>query len=310
VNCPYGGTKITIGASTTYACNGAPGGGGMATFIGGIPPVTFAGYTTQTYAGNLGGRSGAHELCGAAFTGSHFCTDWEVDQATPPASPATGAWVDAGDIGTNRRYFRYSYSTSDFSTCAGWSNSAAAQQDGGNLGSGLVFTALGGISSSFVGLNDGGCENPRPLACCKGGTAVRFRGFTSATQANLGGRSGAHAMCEAAFNGSHFCTDWEVDQAAVPAPIPSTGAWVDAGNGTTNNQYPLTRYYRESYSTSDFSTCAGWTNAAAGQQDGGNLGSGLVLTALGGISSSFVGLNDGGCENPRPVACCDGYPGQ
>jgi hypothetical protein len=25
---------------------------------------------------------------------------------------------------------------------------------------------------------------------------------------------------------------------------------------------------------------------------------------------SFVTTNDGGCENPRPLACCDGYPPQ
>src|SRR5437899_1012345 len=62
-SCPYGGTQITVGTTTTYACNGAPGGGGSVTYNGGIPPVSFAGYTPQTHTGNLGGRSGAHALC-------------------------------------------------------------------------------------------------------------------------------------------------------------------------------------------------------------------------------------------------------
>ena len=44
--------------------------------------------------------------------------------------------------------------------------------------------------------------------------------------------------------------------------------------------------------------------------DGLNLGRGSIVTALGGIASSFVGSNDGGCEVARPVACCDGFPPQ
>ncbi len=310
-SCPYGGTQVTVGATTTYACNGAPGGGGTATYNGGIPPVTFAGYTPQSYNGDLNGRSGAQALCNVAFTGSHFCTDWETDQAQPPAI-AAGAWVDSGQEETNQRYFRQSYSTGDLYTCSGWTSAAAAQKpDGVNLGTGEVLTPLGGLASSFVGSGDGGCENMHPLACCKGGTAVRFRGFTpSTTSGNLGGRTGAQATCNAAFSGSHFCTDWETDQAAVPAPIPASGAWVDSGNGSTgNNTSPLTRYFRQSYSTGDLYTCSGWTSAAAGQKpDGVNLGTGGTLTALGGLASSFVGSGDGGCEVARPLACCDGYP--
>jgi len=59
-----------------------------------------------------------------------------------------------------------------------------------------------------------------------------------------------------------------------------------------------------------YDTCSGWSNAAANQMPGGNLGTGFILTALGDLSSSFVGSGDGGCENARPIACCDGYPPQ
>jgi hypothetical protein len=303
--CPYGGTQFTVGATTTYVCNGAPAPGGTVTYEGGIPPVTFAGYTPQTYTANLNGRSGAHALCNAAFTGSHFCTDWELDQSTPP--PVTvSAWVDPGSYQTSSRYFRPTYSTSDTYTCGGWTtDSATAKPDGLNIGRGLTFTPLGEFKSSFVANNDGGCENARQLACCKGGTAVRFRGFTpSTTGGNLGGRSGAHATCNAAFADSHFCTDWEIDQAAVPAPIPASGAWVDPGSYQTSS-----RYFRPTYSTSDTYTCGGWTSSSAtAKPDGLNIGRGLTLTPQGGFKSSFVANNDGGCENARPLACCDGYP--
>jgi Collagen triple helix repeat (20 copies) len=307
-NCPYGGTQITVSGTTTYACNGAPGGGGTATYNGGIPPVTLAGYTTQTYTGNLNGRSGAHALCNAAFTGSYFCTDWQIDQAAPGPMSGASAWVDYGDNGGNSRYFRQSYQAAPYETCNGWTNSAPNPSPGGNLVSGEIVTSLGDVTSSFVGNGDGGCENQRPLACCKGGTAVRFRGFTSPATGNLAGRSGAHAMCAASFTGSHFCTDWEVDQAAVPAPIAANGVWVDYGNGSPGNTDPLGKNYRQSYEAAPYETCNGWTNSLANPSPGGNLVTGETLTALGGISSSFVGSGDGGCEDARPVACCDGYP--
>jgi hypothetical protein len=308
-SCPYGGTQLTVGGVVTRVCNGAPGGGGSVTLNGGIPPITFAGFTSSAYGGNLGGRSGAHALCGAAFTGSHFCTTWEVDQANPtPALGSLGAWVDIGNGQPSSRLFRASYSTSDVDSCSGWtSSSPSVKPDGINLGRGEVFTPLGGIASSFVANNDGGCENARPLACCRGGTAVRFRGFTGQTYGgNLGGRSGANAICDQSFGGSHLCTDWEIDQAAVPAPIPMSGAWIDLGQTQTTN-----RGFRASYSTSSVDTCAGWTSSSPTvKPDGINLGRGSIVTSLGGVASTFVGANDGGCEIARPLACCDGFPPQ
>jgi hypothetical protein len=308
VSCPYGGVQITVGLMTATACNGAPGSGGSVTYSGGYPPVSFVGYTTATYGGNLNGRSGANALCDAVFSGSHFCVDWELDQANPPTPSSGSAWVDTGSSQVSSRFFRSGYSTSDLDTCSGWTSSVANQKpDGINTGTGQTFTALGGFASSFAGSNDGGCENTRPLACCKGGTGVRFRGFTPSTSGgNLGGRTGANATCAAAYAGSHFCVDWEVDQATVRSPIPSSSAWVDTGSSSTTS-----RIFRSGYSTSDLDTCSGWTSSVASQKpDGINTGTGQVLTPLGGFASSFAGSNDGGCENPRPLACCDGFPPQ
>jgi hypothetical protein len=266
----------------------------------------FVGYTPTSFTGNLGGRTGANGVCNSAYPGSHFCIDWELDQAVPPP-PASTAWIDPGNPQTSSRYFRAGYSTSDSTTCAGWTSaSASATPDGINLSRGLVYTSLGAISQSFVGANDGGCENARPVACCIGGTSIRFRGLTAAKTAKLGGRTGANATCDAAFSGSHFCTDWEVDQASVHGPIPSRGAWIDPGNSQ-----PSSRLYRAGYSVNDSETCAGWTtDSPSAEPDGLNLATALILTPLGGVGQSYVGANDGGCEIARPLACCDGSPPQ
>jgi hypothetical protein len=58
-------------------------------------------------------------------------------------------------------------------------------------------------------------------------------------------------------------------------------------------------------------TCGGWTTSSAtAKPDGFNTATGLTVTTLGGTASSFVANGDGGCENARPLACCDGYPPQ
>ena len=267
--------------------------------------VAFAGYTSAR-AGNLGGRSGAHALCGAAYPGSHFCTDWEVDETSPPP-PGTNAWIDAGNTSTTSRFFRAAYSIGDLYTCAGWTQSSATYSPNGfNTVGGSMYTELGGFANSWISNADGGCETPRPLACCLGGTSVRFRGATTPVGGNLGGRSGARAMCDSQFSGSHMCTDWEVDQAAVPAPIASTGVWIDAGNSA-----PSSRLYHAAYSPTDLYTCAGWTQSSATYSPNGfNTVGGSMLTALGGTANSWISNADGGCETPRPVACCDGGPPQ
>jgi hypothetical protein len=131
--------------------------------------IGFVGFTSVRRGGDLAGRAGAHAICAGEFPGSHFCTDWEMDQAHPPSIAEPGAWVDAGASTVSSRLFRAQYSTSSLSTCAGWTSaSATAKPDGLNQGRGLIVTALGGISNSFVGNNDGGCQNARPLACCDG----------------------------------------------------------------------------------------------------------------------------------------------
>jgi hypothetical protein len=304
--CPYGGSQFAVGASIAYACNGAPGQPGgiiAAPDAGWAPPVQFIGLTPQTYGGNLGGRTGAHGLCASAFPGTHFCTEWEIDQANPTvAVPAAGAWLDIGNTSTTTRYYRPFWSASDVSTCGGWtSSSPTVKPDGINLGRGQIITSPGGVSSSFVDGTNGGCGVQRPLACCAGGSAVRFGGYTpQPSGANLGGRLGANAMCSGAFPGSHFCTDWEYDQAAVATPPSGGTAWLDIGQST-----PDSRLVRPFWSASDVSTCAGWTSSSPTvKPDGINLGRGQIITATGGVSSSFLDNSNGGCGDNLPLACC------
>jgi hypothetical protein len=297
------GTPGSAGAPGTSGPTGPQGPRGLS---GGSPDtqVTFVGYTTSTYAGNLNGRAGAHAICATEFDGSHFCTDWEIDQSNPPA-PNSTAWVDEGTSQQSSRFFRTFYSVQSTTTCAGWTtNLQNPEPDGLNIGKGPMITTLGNVVSSYVNATNGGCQIARPLACCMGGTGIRFRGFTTGYNANLGGRAGANAKCQAAFVGSRFCTNWEVDQAAVPAPIPAGGAWVDQGNSDRSS-----RYSRGDYSLRSTNTCAGWTTSAPdAKPDGLNIATGFVMSPLGGVASRSVGLNDGGCQLVRPLACCDGSP--
>lgn len=301
------GVAGATGPAGTAGATGPAGPSGPPGINAGTTPsaqVQFVGYA-PSHTANLGGRTGAHTICDAAFAGSHFCVNWELDQANA-APPTDTAWVDAGSSAMSSRYFRDSYSTRDVDTCAGWTDpSPTNKADGVNLNRGQVYTNLGGFASTFVSNTDGGCGTPRPVACCAGGTGVRFRGVTAAKTGNLGGRTGANAVCSATYSGSHFCTSWEVDQSAAH-PLPASGVWVEPGSSDTTQ-----RSYHQSYSNRDVDTCGGWTDAAAADKaDGVNTNRGYVITQLGQFTSSFVATNDGGCENARPLACCDGIPPQ
>ncbi|MGE3458352.1 MAG: collagen-like protein, partial [Kofleriaceae bacterium] len=281
---------------------GQPGAQGPRGLSGGEDlHVAFVGYTAQTYPGNLGGRSGANAICTAEFPGSRFCTDWEIDQASPPGI-AGGAWIDLGNS-ENSRMFHGQLTA----VCDRWTSSSKTQLDhNDNVIRGIIYTSLGGIQTTVASTTtqnlDGGCQVPHRLACCMGGTAVRFRGFTAPFTGDLGGRTGAHQKCETAYAGSRFCTHWEADQASIPAPIPSSGVWLDDGEVDITS-----RRFRRNYSGA--TPCAGWTSGSATQLDTNNsVIRGIMLTPLGGIYSTFVTNTNGGCQVARPLACCDGYP--
>ena len=292
--CPYGGSRFVVGASTTFACNGAPGamgppgtGGGSSDGGSSFNPggtagsegYSFVGFTVATYTGNLGGIQGAHAKCAAEFSGAHLCTDREyevVGSATP--IPPAGAWID---------YARYISSSSPSGTprdregsydCAGWKVTTGAY-------SGALDTFGAYIHSSA----NAACGTVRSLACCRSPQSAWFRGFTAqAYTGDLGGIRGAHAKCSAEFPGAHLCTDREYEQAGSAAPVPPAGAWIDYGRYISSSSPSGTPRDREgSYD------CSGWkvtTGAYSGAID---------------VFGSYVRSSaNAACGTVRPLACC------
>jgi hypothetical protein len=236
----------------------------------------FAGFTAATYTGNLGGRVGAHAICAAAFTGSSFCTEREYIEATSPvALAATGAWVDNWDVTVPGE-------RTNNSICSGWTWSAA------NSYTGSTISPSGVTLDSYVSSSNYGCQTARPLACCFTAKRRNFKGFTpTAYTGNLGGRVGAHALCAAAFAGSHFCHEDEYVSSASSAPLGVDGAWVDNWDSTVPGE------------RTNNSICSSWTWSAA------NSYTGSTINASGILVDSYVSSSNYGCQTPRPLACCD-----
>lgn len=123
-----------------------------------------------------------------------------------------------------------------------------------------------------------------------------FVGFTSATSTgNLGGRVGAHAMCQAQFGpNAWFCHATEyLNSAAQGAPVG--GAWVDwsaaeNGNAVTAGGLSAGR------SGTNTNSCSSWTNGTTGVSQ-------LTIGVNGEIVSGASGTN---CSQLRPAACCAG----
>jgi hypothetical protein len=235
---------------------------------------SFAGFTTMQVTGNLGGRVGAHALCAAEFPGAHFCDENEYTSTTSDSTvnPA-GAWVDDYDS-TQPAARGLSY------VCNRWSTGTVGYE-------GLIIRSDGTIGTSYANSSNYGCGTPRPVACCFTNVKNRLRGFTPTTYTgNLGGRLGAHAICRAAFSGSHFCHEGEYGRANSGTAVPAGGAWVDDYDSTQPGQRGL------SY------VCNRWSTGTVGYE-------GLIVRTDGTIGTSYANSSDYGCGTPRPVACCD-----
>ena len=254
---------------------GAPGISGAMSEDGG----SFVGFTPMGYTGQLGGRAGAHGLCAAAFAGSHLCHMSEYLLANSAvALPTAGAWIDPS--GDPENAWRSIGSPSigraaDGYACGSWTLDT----------SGYGGTAL--LSSGFESSVD--CSTARPLACCNTPSKTRFAGFTpSATRGNVGGRARMHALCAAAFSGSHLCHVAEYIRSNSATALPTAGAWVDPSGlgkqGWISIALPAAGRAGNGYA------CGGWTRDAGGY--GG--------TAL--LSSSIESSVD--CNVARQLACC------
>jgi hypothetical protein len=118
-----------------------------------------------------------------------------------------------------------------------------------------------------------------------------FAGFTATTHTgSLNGRPGAHAICNAAFAGSHLCHAAEYIQSNSGTTPPMNGAWLDPSTsptgGLNNSGLPESGRYLAS------SDCTNWTI-------GGATSSGHWLHPSGYVTAS------GDCSASRPLACCN-----
>lgn len=254
---------------------GPAGSGAYSEELGG-----FVGFTTATTTGAVtNGRPGMHAKCAAEFPGAHLCHSAEYvlsDSAT--TVPPSGAWIDAstntsanaansGLPGSGRYLYGYS--------CSTWTNGTTGS-------SGTYITSAGSVTDSV-------CNVSRSLACCNGARKTRFAGFTTTTTTgSVGGRPQMHALCVAAFAGSHFCHAAEYIRTTSSTPVPSSGAWVDpsinTSSGAENSGMPGSGRYLYGY------TCSTWTNGTTGS-------SGSYITSSGTVT-------DSPCNVARPVACC------
>ena len=219
---PAGPSGMT-GAAGPAGPSGPPGPPGSGYFLdGGLAFVndapSFAGFTSMTYTGSLGGVVGANAKCAAEFAGASFCTLSDFDRSNPSIAPSSGAWIDSDRQTSGAR------TTNSCSSSGSW-NLGTTGDTGTNLNTLGVFT--GQVL----------CNGLRPLACCRVASAVVFRGYTTATFTGaLGGAVGATAKCAAEYPGSFFCTVAEFDKANPTVTPGASGAWIDSSRNTSGTR--------------------------------------------------------------------------
>jgi len=119
-----------------------------------VGKVQFAGYTANTYTGNLGGMTGANAKCQAEFSGSHFCSTLEFVRSGHTINPISNSWIFSESTSTAVNFGGGTlYSTYNNHGCSGWDNDLSTF-----LGSAILSTGSygGGIS----------CDNSLKLTCC------------------------------------------------------------------------------------------------------------------------------------------------
>lgn len=129
--------------------------------------ITFMGFTSSTYNGNLigaaGVATGGHALCNATYSGSHWAS-WEEIQQIGAAYPATytvwvrdaiaSAFVNGGITYVGKDGSEHNNGGSwNGSSCYSWTNTASSNR-------GTIYSTSGQIGM-------GACNDPYRLACVK-----------------------------------------------------------------------------------------------------------------------------------------------
>jgi hypothetical protein len=110
-----------------------------------------------------------------------------------------------------------------------------------------------------------------------------FAGFTTTTTTGMitNGRFGAHALCAAAFPGSHLCHEMEYTLTSSAVTPPADGAWIDSSHSSGLASL------RQMNGTS----CESWTRSSTSYY-------GIYVMASAGLSSTD-------CSKSKALACCN-----
>lgn len=123
----------------------------------GVPRAQFAGFTSATRTGDIGGRARAHALCAAEMPGSHLCHASEyLRSASTTTVPSAGAWIDSSrNPSTGAAIASGLPQAGRFiaNTCSNWTSASVSTAS-------TRVTPAGAID--FVA----SCGQARPLACC------------------------------------------------------------------------------------------------------------------------------------------------
>ncbi len=267
------GPQGPAGPSGPMGATGPAGPPGSVYFVDGgvlsVNPsvVTFAGFTSQSFTGDLGGYPGANAKCSADYPGSFICSSGDYARAETSAAPGgAGAWIDGERDDYGRRYNSYCYSNSTAWTYSGSSTSYY----------GGVLNTLGRVTTTT-------CDTTRPIACCNRRRPVSFRGFTSQSfTGDLGGYPGANAKCSVDYPGSFICSSGDYARAETSAAPGGAGAWIDGERDD----------YGRRYNSYCYSNSTAWTYSGSSTSYYGG-----VLNTLGRVTTTT-------CDTTRPIACC------
>mgnify|MGYP001566574781 CR=1 FL=1 len=115
---------------------------------GGTSAVTFAGYTSQIYNGDLGGVVGANNKCNSEFAGSHICTAIDIERLAL-----------TNQIPSKPNYFEAFVFDIHSDNCVGFTMG----NTNANYGETLYYQANGNYILKLAGI----CGARYPITCCK-----------------------------------------------------------------------------------------------------------------------------------------------
>ncbi|MFT3767585.1 MAG: hypothetical protein QM820_19190 [Minicystis sp.] len=141
----WGSSNVCSAVRPLACCNGAP-------------KIVFAGLSSSSYTGNIGGRPAANAVCNAEFSGAHVCHAAEyLRSASTVTVPPEGAWVEssADPNGSQTLQGAPAFGLHTGYSCTSFTSASTT-------GSGTYIQPSGGVTwgSSNV------CSTSRRIACC------------------------------------------------------------------------------------------------------------------------------------------------